>query len=392
MKKIITMLLVAVLLATALVGGSLAWFTDTVTVDSVVISGNIEVIQTEQERAPGGGLTAYTQDKNLAPLVQNGPYGTEPLEGSPVGLPDSNTRNYVDKIVTVSNVGANPAYVRTLIAVPTAGHISASPTGSNWLRWDAVRGSDSWSWSTAAEEWHMVDDAVIGGKTYDIYVATYHEMLAPGDTTCPSLLGFWMDSAVTCSGSSYYYTTDTGRRIRLEDLSSIEILVATQAVQTTTFTDPRTALDTVFGNVTADNNPWVNAGTTHVRTDAELAAALAAAGSGSTIRLADGVYTLPADLPAGVRIVGQGSEIILSTPDPVTASGVEFFNLTFAGGLTFRGSGEFDRVTFRGAFDARFNNPAYLTDCVFEAVCTWTVTEDAVRDTVIFRNCTGFRP
>lgn len=389
MKKILTLALMIALLGTALTGATLAFFTDSVTADNVVVSGNIEILQHEQERS-GNTLVPYTQGKSLAPLVQNGAKGYEELTlvGHTFRLPDANTRNFVDKIVTVSNVGVNPAYVRTFIAVPTAGHISDSPEADNWLRWD--RNTDTWDWGR--EGWDLVDDAVIGGKTYDIYVATYTTALAPGETTAPSLLGFWLDSAVTCSGNQYYFTTAQGQRIGLGDISAIEILVATQAVQTTTFDDPWTALDTVFGAASADNNPWINAATTYVSSDAELAEALAGASSGSTIRLADGTYTLPQKLPAGIRIVGHGAGITVTAPDSLYASGVEFFNLTFANAVNFSGNGEFDQVTFRAAFRAEFDNPAYITDCVFESGCDWTVTEDAVRDTVIFENCTGYTP
>ena len=409
MKKLAVVLLAAILLTSA-VGGSMAYFTDSLSVDNVITSGNIQVVQYEQERAVdddggyGETLTAYTQYQVLAPMVQSGDngYDTVSISGTPVRLRNENTKNYVDKIVTVKNVGVNPAYVRTYIAIPTMGHQSSSPLGENWLHWDAVHSDESWSWgqkvtdggnTTAAawpadsqNGWHMIDNAWINGVEYDIYVATYTRKLMPGETTAPSLLGFYLDSSVSNDRTyRHFFPTAAGQKIYLTNTSSIEILVATEAAQTTTFQDPWTALDTVFGEAGLHNHPWEDDNTTYVSSTAELIAALH---TGATIRLKAGTYDLPAQLPAAVRVVGHEAGVVLNAPPSIAASGVEFFHVTFANAVDFTGSGEFDAVTFRDSFTATFDNPAYLTGCVFGVDCRWAVTEDAVRSTVIFENCT----
>lgn len=385
-----------------------AYFTDNVSAQNVIVSGNISIFQHEQERytADGGSvqLKRFTQYQNLAPLVQAGEPQTETISvsGHSVSLRGPSARNYVDKIVTVENVGVNPAYVRTFIAVPTGGCESDSPAGLNWLHWDATHGDDAWSWGTKqiaadgtvsaenwpAENWNMINDASIGGVEYDIYVATHSKVVQPGETTAPSLLGFWVDSSLSNDNSGRYYLSAGGNKTHL-DLTGMEILVATQAAQTTTFSDPWTALDTVFGAPNQDNHPWKNSNTVYVSSDIELNTLLANLnGTHMTVRLMDGTYTLPEVLPAGTRIVGHGQNVVITARN-ISGTAVEFYNVTFKDAVSFSGNGEFDGVTFQGDFSAVFNNPAYLTDCTFEQKVVWNVTENAVRSTIIFRNCTG---
>lgn len=400
MKKLIVLVL-AMLALSAGVGGSYAWFSDTVSADdNVIISGSVQILQREQARQKisggyAGTLADYAQHQILAPVVQSGPVGYDEVSvgGTTVRLRSAATRNYVDKIVTVTNAGVSPAYVRTFIAIPTMGHTSATPIDDNWIHWDALHGDDTWSWGVQGaqswpvsrpEDWNRIDNAWIGGTEYDIYVATYTNKLMPGQTTAPSLLGFYLDSALSNDNTTFFFTNTAGQRIYLTGSGNMEILVATQAAQTTTFADPWTALDTVFGAPAADNHPWVNANTVYAGSNAELSAALRA---GAVIRLAAGTYDLPAQLPAAVRIVGQEDGVILRAPAAISGTVVEFTNVTFEGSVRFIGSGEFDHVTFGGDFTALFTNPAYLTGCVFGGACTWEVTEEAVRSTVVFENC-----
>lgn len=399
MKRFFTLCLAVCALALAVVSASLAYFTDSVATDNVVISGNIHVLQHEQERVRNEDgsysdeLTDFSQYQLMAPLVQSGPEGYQEL---PAGedsfrMRDESACNYIDKIVTVQNVGVNPAYLRTFIAVPTGGFVSSSPDGDNWLRWDANTDSDKWNWSGSPDGtgWQLIDDALIGGVPYDIYVATYTEKLAPMESTPPSLLGFYLDSRMSCTETNYCYTTSAGNKVVLDQLPSLEILVATQSVQTTTFEDPWTALDTTFGPVGPNNHPWENEKTRFIRSNQELQEILSdrAAYVGWTLRLSSGTYTLPEHLPASIRIVGHG-EVFIECAGTLQAAGVDLYHLTFTNDVDFHGSGEFDQIVFEGAFRAAFNNPAYLVDCTFSSAPEWHITEDAVRGEVLEENNT----
>lgn len=95
-KKIITLCLVVALAATAIIGGTLAYFTDTDEATNTFTTGNVK-IQLEEKNADG---TDFTQDQKL--------------------LPGSKTENNVPKIVTVKNTGSEDAYMWIEVWVPAA--------------------------------------------------------------------------------------------------------------------------------------------------------------------------------------------------------------------------------------------------------------------------------
>lgn len=412
MRKSCLLLLAVAALTISFVSATTAFFSQSITTGNVITSGNIHIRQFEQERernsdgAYADTLTRFTHDQVMAPLVQVGDAQTETIA---VGehqfqMRDESARNYIDRIVTIKNVGANPAYVRTFIAVPTAGYPSTAPTDDNWLRWDANQSEGNlWYWGTKAtdadgnvsatqwpsDSWHMINDVTIGGTQYDVYIATYSEKLAPGKTTEPCLLGFYLDGGLNYNGSQYFYTDSNGTKITLSPMTSLEILVATQATQATTFRDPWTALDTAFGVAASTNHPWENAGTAFISSQEELNDVLSAQSSlsGFTLRLASGSYVLPGLLPAGIRFVGHG-EVILTCPEQLIASGVDFSHVIFANDVNFFGSGEFDQVEFNGKFTAVFDNPAYLVDCIFHSKPQYTVLDSAAGEDITYENCT----
>lgn len=411
MKKLCLLLVTVAALALSFVGATSAYFTDSITTENVIISGNIHIQQYEQERQVNADgtvtLDRFTQYQEIAPLVQHGAANsTEVAVGDyKVQMRNDNSKNYVDKIVTVKNTGVNPAYVRTFIAIPTAGYDSSTPTGDNWLHWDINQNSTNWNWGTKTDadgnisgvlqpsgnNWHLINDVTIGDQVYDIYVTTYGRALKAGETSEPSMLGFYLDSATNYNGTNLLYTTGNGTKLTLSDMPTLNILVATQATQTTTFDDPWTALDTVFGAAAADNHPWNNSHTKFAGDQETFNNLLDPANtpSGFTIRLSSGTYDLSKPIPAGIRIVGQGEVFLKCGTAVLTASAVDFCNVTFSDNVTFLGNGEFDQVTFNGSFNATFNNPASFVDCSFSSAPTYTVAASAVRDTVTFENCIG---
>lgn len=93
-KKILSLCLVAVLLAIAIVGGTMAYFTDTDEVENVFTVGNVK-INIIEETDPNQMDT----DGNLI-LTQPG------------------LKNEVKKFVYIANTGKNPAYVRVIFSIP----------------------------------------------------------------------------------------------------------------------------------------------------------------------------------------------------------------------------------------------------------------------------------
>ena len=95
MKKKLTVTALAIALIAIAVGGTLAWFNDTDEVTNVFTVGSVDIEQKE----------VFDEDAaQLLPVV-----GTDPTVA---------TDNYIEKKVTVANVGRNDAYVQTYVAVP----------------------------------------------------------------------------------------------------------------------------------------------------------------------------------------------------------------------------------------------------------------------------------
>ena len=242
MKKLVFFLFAAVLAFTALSGASYAYFTDSVSsTQNVIVAGNIQIQQTELERAMDDSgnivLQPFTQNQVMMPMVGTLERAPFTVEGHDAQLVTEAAQNYMDKIVSVRNVGSNPAYSRTVSAVPSA-------AGIEWLHIDTA--ATPWVWEQPVT-------AEIDGITYTIYCGNYPEALAPDAVAEPSLLGVWVDSLVDFDGSSYYLSGHT-----LGTLADFQILVCTQAVQTTTFENAAEALLTTFGAISADVNPWTD--------------------------------------------------------------------------------------------------------------------------------------
>lgn len=254
-KKILALSLVLALGATLMVGGSLAWFSDTDEVTNTFTVGSVEIVQNETN-ADG---TEFTQDQQMIPVVENGK--TNPAEFA----------NFIHKIVTVKNTGKNPAYVQTFIAVPAA-------LDNGLLRWDC---------NLSAGGWEAVDGDAgaagiqpVGTAAYDldgdstsevmnVYQYRYAAALDK-DTTSPVLLkGVYIDKAADMDAiydaggnvTEAYFLWDTDNDGDLDkvdgyDLIKIEklpVLVATQAVQAQGFASASEALNAAF-----PTHPWDN--------------------------------------------------------------------------------------------------------------------------------------
>lgn len=87
-KKIITLSLAVALVATAVIGGTLAYFTDTAEKENIFTVGNVEIELTEPNWDASGEAEAETV------------YPGEPLAKDP----------------TVENIGANPCFVRVSVS------------------------------------------------------------------------------------------------------------------------------------------------------------------------------------------------------------------------------------------------------------------------------------
>lgn len=268
-KKLVAFMLVISMLAMAIVGGTLAYFTDTDEATNVFAIGNIAIDQNEWQR-DGEEIVEFEQDKNVVPAVLK--YLTKSdvtVDGYTFKI-RSLEGNYIDKIVNVTNTGSNLAYVRTIIAVPNMnGYDDTADATHNPLHWNYLDASDfggeGWDWNGSndaevTEQLCYAQNVIIDGASYDIYVATYNVEIASGDVTSPSMVGFYLDPTVDHDENGYFFVDGNGEKQSLEEWmndGSLKFLVATQAVQADGFVDAWEALDTAFGAITTENHPWV---------------------------------------------------------------------------------------------------------------------------------------
>lgn len=275
-KKVLAVVLCVAMLAIAVVGGSLAYFTDTDAAQNVMTVGNVAIVQDEQQKVIGeevddaevnskyvikenDNLETFEQNKKLFPMVDN----REDKTANPVvdGYFDGRMANVVDKIVTVSNDGSEDAYVRTIIAFETATeYVENTPT----VRRDGKEIFNTYIGTLKGKgfQWLERNTVKVNGTEYVVGVLVYDEALAPGATSYPSLKQFFL-------------SPEADNEVSLMFGTEYNILAVSQAVQAAGFepvkdadgnvtkTAAAVALDAAFGNLeTVDDttlSEWLNA-------------------------------------------------------------------------------------------------------------------------------------
>lgn len=265
-KKIMAIVLVVALTATISVAGTMAYLSDTDEDVNVMTMGNVKIKQHEYERGidangnyetvttnrgTGYKLVDFTQNKPLYPAVGavTGWDSTRVFydqfgEGHELGVMDvlAGLNNVQDKFVFVENTGNSDAYVRTIIAFE-AGQCTVE-------EWDAlVKTSSHTFW-----EYTFLDETVtIGDNAYVIVECNYSKsdnarhpdgIVHPGDYTYNNLAQIYMVPEAT---------NEDVEKLDGNGNGTYDILVLSQAVQTAGFSNAQTALDTAFGDVTAEN-------------------------------------------------------------------------------------------------------------------------------------------
>lgn len=377
-------MVVAIVMALTLsLGSTLAYLSDTDSDVNVMVLGNVNIVQNEQERVKDADgkftteLQAFTNNQTIYPAVygvtgQDDPdrqqitVGGYTHTGGLRAFP-----NYVDKIVTVTNTGKSDAYVRTLIAIPSSNTQTEADLSEEWLHYNPITDTDTspnngwYAGKTLADgEWN--DDLAkrnylygitINGKNYEVYTATNVNVLTPGKTTGPCLAGFYLDNSVNYTDAGYVDVN--GDVVWTED--TLDILVISQAVQAAGFADAYTALNAGYGEVNKanvakwfgalynedgsinedmigtpgdefpNNNPPTNYYT--VSDNEGLTAALAA--GETNIYLEAGDYTLPTSLE-GVSLTANGDAVVaVSAEDEAGATGIILGDNVTLSGIVF---------------------------------------------------------
>ena len=219
MKKRLLWLLCILCTLTIFVGGTLAYFTDSVTATAEIKSAMIDIEQIEMERQLNTEgkvvLKEFSQNRALYPAIYPKELMTETFEWKfdendkdPFKLNFwSNVENAVDKVVFVKNNSTTQAAFRTIFTFEA--YTEFTPDKLMLLKDD-----QNYEWTTLGDK----SLGNINGKTYYFLIATYKDTLEIGEIAPPSLLQVALSK-------------DAGNKEMEIFGDTYEILVVTQATQ-----------------------------------------------------------------------------------------------------------------------------------------------------------------
>ena len=262
-KKILTICLIVALAATAIIGGTLAYFTDKDEATNTFAVGNVKIDLIEQQRVLDNDgnktteLKDFEQHKKLYPIV-----GSAQGEKDALGMPTA--KNYVDKMVTIKNTGSEKAYIRAYFAIPAAlddGYETFN-AGLNVLHFNfgnkvengvvtSTEGAE-WIW-THGSKWNYFETTLSDGIKYNVYYADYYQAVDAGATTEQFVQGVYLDKTFDIKDGKCYAF---GEEVTLDDgwnWNSVSCPVFAIACQAEGFDNAAAAMDAAFG---ANYNPW----------------------------------------------------------------------------------------------------------------------------------------
>ena len=252
-KKITALCLCVALLAVAVVGASLAYFTDNAQADNTFTAGSVKIQLIEQQsNEDHTGLVPYEGEKVLMPIV-----GSAQGEKYPNGQPMA--KNYIDKVVTIENTGNSAAWIRAYYAVPSAlddGFGESFNAGMNILHGNFGNNGDKttyeneWKWKNNGK-WQYFE-TVMDGVSYNVYFADYYQPLEAGKTTEQFICGVYLDKNVDMKDGKYIDPRHPDADLSILE-GTVHYPVFAVAVQADGFDSAAAAMDAAFG---ANYNPW----------------------------------------------------------------------------------------------------------------------------------------
>ena len=184
-KKITALCLAVVMLAVAVIGGTLAYFTDTDSRENVFTVGSIKIKLHEDNALIGD--PAYAMDDNYREWLED----QTMLPNIPV-----------EKDAWVENTGKNSAYVRVKVTVPAnLNPVWASDLAQNWIIADTAKGTNA-----------------------TVYTLKYNRVLPAGGNTSDFLTAIVMDA---------YYDD--------QSKTTFDVIINVEAIQADGFADAAAA-------------------------------------------------------------------------------------------------------------------------------------------------------
>lgn len=255
-KKLVAMCMVVCLSAIAIVGGTMAYFTDTDEATNTFTAGGVKIDLIEKQvNEDGTALVDFKQDQVLMPIVGS-------AQGEKDGFGQPVAENYIDKIVTVENTGKSDAYVRAYFAIPSAlddGYETFN-AGANILHFnfgneDGVSTyGKQWNWQHG-DKWNYFE-TTIDDVAYNVYFADYYQVLPAGETTEQFVSGVYLDKSFDLQNEKYYAfnkEVDLSGLIDKDGELTVKCPVKAVAVQAAGFDSVDAAVTAAFG---ANFNPF----------------------------------------------------------------------------------------------------------------------------------------
>lgn len=375
MKKALLLVVCMALVAAFAVSMTVAYFTDREEVVNVMTAGNVQIQLNEQQRDGNGDLEAFEQNKVLMPIVGS-------AQGAKDGYGMPTAKNFVDKIVSVTNTGKSDAFVRVLVAVPAA--LEGATANDNALHWNlgnkyAPNGDGIVP--EAQYNWEAAGATIIDGIEYNVYAFYYDSVLDPGKTTTAAFIGFYLDSKVDFDGENY---TINDNVINYNLGEGVVIPVMAQAVQVAGFEgDIKGAFDASGLPVV----PWGANSFALVSSQAELDDAIAA---GKKIILSSGEYKVSGT--NDVVINGTGADTKIEIVGNI--QNVNISNATVIGNNSFNiqadNTAVFKNVVFEGnvgmTAQGIVNADTTFEDCTFKA--GFHIDSSLADKNIVFDGCT----
>ena len=232
-KKIIALCLIVALAATAVIGGTLAYFTDTDEATNTFTMGNVQIDLKETFNAQNAVLR-----------------------------PGSQSTNKIEKKVWIENTGSENAYVWYEWYIPSALDSIDGSTGtnnvlhvnSNGSTWDKYRENNAYwpegqtkalpleqTWDHDPEvelgltgREGFIRQEEVGGIMYTVDLVLYHGVLAPKAETTVAMNGAYLDSKVDYDAVKGYYTIN-GDEIKYDFTKGVNIIVKAYGIQAAGF-------------------------------------------------------------------------------------------------------------------------------------------------------------
>ncbi len=293
-KRSLLLCLALVLSLTMAIGGTLAYLTDTEYDTNVMTLGNVDIELIENQLADDGETEEpFEQKKLLYPAVID---------------KDQNVVGGIDKIIRVKNTGDSDAYVRTFVAFPKLGAkaVTLKEESPIVVQYNKELGTPS-----VLKDVQITTDGVT--ETYTVFVFTYPSALAADKTSDPSLLGFYMNPAVTN-----------------EDLKGFNgeyrVQVAAQAMQTNNFEAvvETQGVDAAMKIAFPAEHPWTNG-----RND--IVTSIAGAGTTASGKVPSFGFGSESGEP--ITIDGEGSLVATTYQDLWISDDLTIKGVTFEEGL-----------------------------------------------------------